>query len=113
MPLVPWRALTKAISIQGMIKTNALSLLLLLASILPETNSNLWILQDFIFKRNLDFINNLNVNPSELLPHWLFCIHFLYGMCVNLIPEHTYYEYSVWIVKSGMTPEVMKLYIMP
>jgi hypothetical protein len=26
----------------------------------------------------------------------LFCIHFLYDMCVNLIPGHTYYEHSVW-----------------
>jgi hypothetical protein len=28
---------------------------------------------------------------------------FLYGMCVNLIPRHTYYEYSIWVLKSGMT----------
>jgi hypothetical protein len=35
--------------------------------------------------------------------HWLFCIHFLYGMCVNLIPGHTYYEYSVWVLKLGLT----------
>jgi hypothetical protein len=24
-------------------------------------------------------------------------------MCVNLIPWHTYYEYSVWVLKLGMT----------
>jgi hypothetical protein len=24
-------------------------------------------------------------------------------MCVNLIPRHTHYEYSVWILKPGMT----------
>jgi hypothetical protein len=24
-------------------------------------------------------------------------------MCVNLIPGHTYYEYSVWVLKPGMT----------
>jgi hypothetical protein len=24
-------------------------------------------------------------------------------MCVNLIPGHTYYEYSVWVLKLGMT----------
>jgi hypothetical protein len=24
-------------------------------------------------------------------------------MCVNLNPGHTYYEYSVWVLKSGMT----------
>jgi hypothetical protein len=34
-------------------------------------------------------------------------------MCVNLIPGHRYYEYSVWVIKLGMTPDVMKLYIMP
>jgi hypothetical protein len=44
-------------------------LLLSPASILSETNSNLWILQDFVFKRNSDFISNSNFNPSRLLPH--------------------------------------------
>jgi hypothetical protein len=24
-------------------------------------------------------------------------------MCVNLIPGHRYYEYSVWVLKLGMT----------
>jgi hypothetical protein len=42
-------------------------------------------------------------NKYFILRHWLFCIHFLYGMCVNLIPWHTYYEYSVWVLKLGMT----------
>jgi hypothetical protein len=35
-------------------------------SILSETNINLWILQDFIFQLNSDFISNLNHNPSGL-----------------------------------------------
>jgi hypothetical protein len=34
-------------------------------------------------------------NKYIILWHWVSCIHFLYGMCVNLIPGHTYYEYSV------------------
>jgi hypothetical protein len=28
-------------------------------------------------------------------------------MCVNLIPRHAYYEYSVWALKLGMTPHVV------
>jgi hypothetical protein len=24
-------------------------------------------------------------------------------MCINLIPGHTYYEYSIWVLKLGMT----------
>jgi hypothetical protein len=36
-------------------------------SILSETNSNLQILQDFIFQLNSDFISNSNLNPSRLL----------------------------------------------
>jgi hypothetical protein len=24
-------------------------------------------------------------------------------MCINLFPGHTYYEYSVWVLKPGMT----------
>jgi hypothetical protein len=31
-----------------------------------------------------------------ILWYWLFCIHFLYGICVNVIPTHTYYEHSIW-----------------
>jgi hypothetical protein len=42
-------------------------------------------------------------NKYIILWHWLFCIHFLYSICVNLIPRHTYYEYSVWVLKPGMT----------
>jgi hypothetical protein len=44
-------------------------LLLYPSSILSETNSNLWISQDFIFQTNSDFISNSNFNPPELLPH--------------------------------------------
>jgi hypothetical protein len=29
-------------------------------------------------------------------------------MCVNLIPGHTYYEYSVWVLKPGMTSLYIK-----
>jgi hypothetical protein len=36
-------------------------------SILSETNSNLQILQDFIFQLNSNFISNSNLNPSGLL----------------------------------------------
>jgi hypothetical protein len=37
------------------------------------------------------------------LRHWLFCIHFLYDMCGNLIPGHTYYEHSILALKLGVT----------
>jgi hypothetical protein len=42
------------------------------------------------------FCRTLFSNKYIILLHWLYCIHFLYGMCVNLIPGHTYYEHSVW-----------------
>jgi hypothetical protein len=45
---------------------HTMSLLLFPASILSETNSNLQILQDFIFKRNFDFISNSNVNQNHV-----------------------------------------------
>jgi hypothetical protein len=32
-----------------------------------------------------------------ILLHSLFYIHFVYGMCGNLIPGHTYYEYSILV----------------
>jgi hypothetical protein len=32
-------------------------------------------------------------------------------MCVNLIPGHTYYEYSVWVLKLGMTTFVTNTHI--
>jgi hypothetical protein len=38
-------------------------------SILSKTNSNLWILRDFVFQLNSDFISNSNINPSGLLLH--------------------------------------------
>jgi hypothetical protein len=50
----------------------------------------------------LVFCKTLFGNKYIILWHWLFCIHFLYGICVNLIPGHRYYEYSVWVLKSGM-----------
>jgi hypothetical protein len=51
---------------------------------------------------DLVFCKTLFNNKYFILWHWLFCIHFLDGMCVNLIPGHTYYEYSVWVLKLGM-----------
>jgi hypothetical protein len=45
---------------------------------------------------NLVFCKTLFGNKYIIVWHWLFCIHFLYGMCVNLIPGHTYYKHSVW-----------------
>jgi hypothetical protein len=45
------------------------SLLQLLPSILSEMNSNLRILQDFIFQLNSDLISNSNLKTSGLLPH--------------------------------------------
>jgi hypothetical protein len=38
----------------------------------------------------LVFCKTLFGNKYIILWHWLFCIHFLYGMCVNLIPGYTY-----------------------
>jgi hypothetical protein len=38
-------------------------------SILSEMNSNLWILRDFIFQLNSDFISNSNPKAFGLLPH--------------------------------------------
>jgi hypothetical protein len=43
----------------------------------------------------LVFCKILFGNNYYILWHWLFCIHFLYGMYVNLIHRHTYYEHSV------------------
>ncbi len=58
----------------------------------------LWCLSATMLPRVFDlvFCKTLFGNKYFILWHWLFCIHFLYGMCVNLIPGHTYYEYSVW-----------------
>jgi hypothetical protein len=44
----------------------------------------------------LVFCKTIFGNKYIILWHWLFCIHFLYGMCVNLIPVHICYEHSVW-----------------
>jgi hypothetical protein len=52
----PWRTLTKVIFLRGQPKRmHTTSLLLSPPSILSETNSNLWILWDFIFQLNSDF----------------------------------------------------------
>jgi hypothetical protein len=45
------------------------SLLLSPPSILSETNTNIWILRDFIFQLNSDFTSNSNPKASGLLPH--------------------------------------------
>jgi hypothetical protein len=45
------------------------SLLLSPPSILSEMNSNLWILWDFVFQLNSDFISNSNLKPTGLLSH--------------------------------------------
>jgi hypothetical protein len=50
-------------------RMRATLLLLSPPSILSKTNSNLWILLDFIFQINLDFMSNSNLNPLILLPH--------------------------------------------
>jgi hypothetical protein len=42
------------------------------------------------------FVRHYSWNKYIILRHWLFCIHFLYDMCGNLIPGHTYYEHSIW-----------------
>jgi hypothetical protein len=56
-----------------MTKTGAHDLpLAIIASILNETNSNLWILWDFIFQLNSDLISNSNLNPSGLLSRPLY-----------------------------------------
>jgi hypothetical protein len=44
----------------------------------------------------LVFCKTLFGNKYIILCQRLFYIHFLYGICVNLIPGHTYYEHSVW-----------------
>jgi hypothetical protein len=49
-------------------KRCAQPLLLYPPSILSEMDSNLQILQDFVFQPNSDFISNSNFNPSRLLP---------------------------------------------
>jgi hypothetical protein len=43
----------------------------------------------------LVFCKTLFSKKYIILWHWLFYIYFLYGMCVNLIIGHTYYEYLV------------------
>jgi hypothetical protein len=70
MAACQWRAPTNVIFLCEKSKTDAHDLPLAIpASILSETNSNLRILRDFVFKRNSDFISNSNFNPSRLLPH--------------------------------------------
>jgi hypothetical protein len=50
-------------------RMHTISHLLSSPSILSEMNSNLWILRDFVFQLNSDFISNSNINPSRLLLH--------------------------------------------
>jgi hypothetical protein len=59
---------------------------------------------------DLVFCKTLFGNKYYILWHWLFCIHFLHGMCVNLIPRHTYYVYSVWVLRLDMPGVVSELY---
>jgi hypothetical protein len=58
----------------------------------------LWSLSVAMLPRVFDlvFCQTFFSNKYYILSHWLFCIYFLFGMCVNGIPGHTYYEYSVW-----------------
>jgi hypothetical protein len=57
----------------------------------------LWCLSTVVSSRVFDlvFCKALFGNKYIILWHWLFCIYFLYGMCKNFLPRHTYYEYSV------------------
>jgi hypothetical protein len=45
---------------------------------------------------DLVFCKTLIDNKYYILWHLLFCIYFLYGMRVNLILVHIYYEHSIW-----------------
>jgi hypothetical protein len=58
----------------------------------------LWCLFAVMLLRVFDlvFCKTLFGNKYYILWHWLFRIHFLYGICVNLILTHTYYGHSVW-----------------
>jgi hypothetical protein len=64
----------------------------------------LWCFSAAVSSRVLDLVicKTLFGNKYIILWHWLFCTHFLYGICVNLIRRHTYYEYLVWVLKSSM-----------
>jgi hypothetical protein len=57
----------------------------------------LWCLSAAMLPRvfGIVFCKTIFGNKYYILRHWLFCIHFLYDMCVNLIPGHTYYEHLV------------------
>jgi hypothetical protein len=65
----------------------------------------LWCFYAVVSPRVIDLVSCkvLFSNKYYILWHWLFCIHFLYGMYVNLILDHTYYEYSVWFLQLGIT----------
>jgi hypothetical protein len=61
------RPQTSSVFFVGQLKQiHTTSLLLSPPSILSKMNSNLRILQDFIFQLNSDFISNSNLNPSRL-----------------------------------------------
>jgi hypothetical protein len=71
----PWKASTKLSFLCGTTKMDVHDLSIAIsASILPEINSNPWILQHFIFKRNLDFISHSNFNYPGLLSHPYICL---------------------------------------
>jgi hypothetical protein len=65
----------------------------------------LWCLSAAMLPRVFDlvFCKTIFGDKYYILWHWLFFIHFLYGMCVNLIPGKTYYEHSVLAQKLGVT----------
>jgi hypothetical protein len=50
----------------------------------------LWCRSTTVSSRVFDlvFCKTLFGNKYIIIWHWLFCIHFLYGMCVNFIPEY-------------------------
>jgi hypothetical protein len=62
-----------------------------------QLSVELWCLSTVMLPRVFDlvFYKTLFSNKYYILWHWLFCIYFLYSMCVNLIPRHTYYEHPV------------------
>jgi hypothetical protein len=60
-----------------------------------QLHVELWCLSTAMLLRVFDLVyyKTLFGNKYIILRHWLFCIHFLNGMCVNLISGRTYYEH--------------------
>jgi hypothetical protein len=81
-----------------MVMENSLTRSSRLCAALVAVPVELWCLSTVMLLRvfNLVFCKMLFGNKYYILWHWLFCIHFLYSMCVNLILGHTYYENFVW-----------------